>query len=106
MPDIKVSSSLILIPYYDKVIHLIMFGFFAAVMVFDYFRRYKYINRFQMFICGIISMLIGGVIEIIQEKMNMGRAGEWMDFIADCSGALIFAFISGYFCNRWIEIKN
>jgi len=33
--------------------------------------------------------VLGGGIEILQGTMGLGRDAEWLDFVADCAGAII-----------------
>ena len=80
-----------LFPGADKLVHGIMFGFFAGMMLFDFQRRNKWefiIFPFCM-LFGLISDIVGILIEIAQLKMDMGRGFEYADIISDCVGSLV-----------------
>lgn len=91
-------------PGADKVVHAIMFGALAGALYTDINRRkggYAQGVRVAI-ICAVVSSLVGGEIEFIQQSMNAGRSGEWLDFVADIVGAFAgsFAAIPVY---RWLE---
>lgn len=75
----------------DKIYHLIAFGAltFPSAMLAPR-------------LCGpmlAFAIIFGGVIEIIQP--NLGRSGEWGDFLADAAGALI-GLSSGLLAGRFL----
>ena len=61
----------------DKVIHFIMLGWIF-----------------------VLSTVFGGLIELAQSGMNMGRSGDWFDLIADAGGALYGCVVA------WLLIKK
>ena len=104
-PDITGGSTMKLFPHADKAVHFLMFGALAAALTFDIFRRRDSIRFGLVILCGIVSSLIGGLVEILQEAMRLGRSGDVWDFLADCCGAFVFALISGYICNKCLYIS-
>lgn len=92
-----------LFPNADKVVHFIMFGALAAALVFDSWRNNLKINVLLIAGTTILSAGIGGVIEMFQDMMGVGRSGDFYDFLADLAGALVFALISGYLCTRCLK---
>lgn len=94
-PDTPDMGDLPKIPYFDKLIHAIMFGGFAGAMAFDYCRAHKILRPsiILMALIALISTAAGGLIELIQDAMGLGRAAEWADLSADGIGAFI-AFLT------------
>ncbi len=83
------------IPGLDKIIHAIMFGGLAGAFAFDYARkkpRQKPGRRVMVYMC-LVSLAFGGLIELLQTAMHIGRSGDWCDFIADAVGVAV-AFVS------------
>ena len=83
------------IPGLDKIIHAVMFGGFAGALAFDYARK-KPRRRPGLGVMAcmcLISLGVGGLIELVQEAMHIGRSGDWYDFIADAAGVAV-AFVS------------
>ncbi len=80
----------------DKVIHALMFGGFTAAAVYDYIRRSisQNISVISIVKISAISVAFGGMIEIAQTVMNIGRSGDIYDFYADITGVIFFALIS------------
>lgn len=82
----------------DKVIHAIMFAFFAGALVVDFYRvNYfgKNISRLYAF-CLVVSFVFGGLVEILQAEMGLGRSGDIYDLIADVIGAAIGMIVAKY----------
>ncbi len=94
-PDPYAAEELPPIPCLDKLIHAIMFGGLAAAIAFDYQRarrRHNVLTPRAMIVICLLSVLTGGVIEIAQEAMHIGRSGDWMDFLADTTGVMVAYF--------------
>lgn len=56
---------------------------------FDYYRHtiLKH-ERTTLATAFTIALIIGGIIEIMQANMNLGRSGDMIDFGADIIGAI------------------
>ena len=81
----------------DKVVHLIMFGVFAFLVIFGYREEYRsrdtrYRTRLTV-ITLIISMAYGALTEALQLYLFKGRYGSIYDFLADVIGCLLGVFI-------------
>lgn len=75
-------------PGADKLAHAAMFGALALSLLFDY----RLINRRLPSVRTAVATtaaasVFGGLIEILQQAMGMGRTAEWGDFVADTAGA-------------------
>ncbi len=75
----------------DKLVHVIMFGVFTALILFG--ARAQYFNPKTRYTVVIVSLSIGIVFGLITELLQyyviVGRHGSLFDFIADGLGAFV-----------------
>ena len=73
----------------DKLVHAIMFGSLYVCAVIDLWRlrRYPPLRPALALALGVAS--VGGIIEMAQEGMALGRGGSVADFMADIAGIVI-----------------
>ncbi len=92
LPDVHVR----LFPHADKVVHGIMFGGLMFVITLDWIRSHGQSgwNCRRIVIAAVSVIVFGGAIELLQDYMNMGRGGDWLDFLADAAGTLLAAAVS------------
>lgn len=86
------DSSIPMFPGADKLVHGLMFWAVAAGLCVDFGRVGAFLRRGAAFVAGMgfwLSSAIGGVVEIAQWKMDIGRSGDWLDFAADIVGASV-----------------
>lgn len=78
-------------PGMDKIVHFIMFFVLSIGVWFDYAKKIypKRINMHNFIWCALLIVGFGGLIEILQGLMGLGRTASWGDFIADAIGAII-----------------
>lgn len=84
-------------PHLDKLIHAIMMGGFTGAIAFDMQRAHKESNILNMRLmakiaCGVA--LFGACDELLQGWMDNGRGCEWLDFLADVTGAVCAMFLA------------
>lgn len=72
----------------DKIVHAIMFGTLYVCARFDTW-RIRRPDLTQSLLLVVVVSLAGGVIELLQQAMAMGRGASWADFAADIAGALV-----------------
>lgn len=73
----------------DKVVHFMMFFAMAFAYHFDFRRGKKPVDEARLMGWIFVSLsAFGGLIELAQWKMRMGRSGDWYDLLADISGAV------------------
>ncbi len=73
----------------DKVVHFMMFFAMAFVYHFDFRRGKKPVDEARLMGWIFVSLsAFGGLIELAQWKMRMGRSGDWYDLLADIAGAV------------------
>lgn len=80
-------------PHTDKVVHALMFGglYFCAAVDLWRGRRAPYGRRLLLAL-GVATF--GGVIELLQGAMHMGRGADVLDLLADALGALLATLIA------------
>lgn len=73
----------------DKVVHFMMFLAMAFAYHFDFRRGKKPVDEARLMGWIFVSLsAFGGLIELAQWKMRMGRGGDWYDLLADIAGAV------------------
>lgn len=73
----------------DKVVHFMMFFAMAFAYHFDFRRGKKPVDEARLMGWIFVRLsAFGGLIELAQWKMRMGRSGDWYDLLADIAGAV------------------
>jgi len=97
----------ITIPNFDKIVHFTMYFFFSLFYILENF-RYKSLKKHKLFILYLVtillSLLIGGIIEIIQSDFTTYRSGDILDWYSDMSGAISAIIIATIY--RFVAIKR
>lgn len=88
-PDPLGEDSPRLFPGADKVLHALMFGFLTMMILLDRVRRKGWMPLRLPSVAGaaLASAVLGGLVEVAQLEMQMGRGFEWADILADTIGA-------------------
>lgn len=68
----------------DKLQHAVAFGLLTLTLAISYPR----LRWWQM---ALIAIAIGGMVEILQGVMGLGRSADWYDWGADIIGAVATA---------------
>lgn len=76
----------------DKIVHAIMFGGLYFCIYIDLWRGRRGPGR-AAWLATLPVIAFGGLIEILQQAMNMGRGGDLLDFAADTAGVLLVRLI-------------
>ena len=92
-----------LFPGADKIVHAIMFGGFAAMLLLDWQRKHQWRNVSvkRALISACLASAFGILIEIAQFYMGLGRGFEFFDILADIAGAWFFSYIYIFFQKFW-----
>ena len=82
----------------DKVVHALMFLGMAGILGLDYLRSpsgaKKQMPPKLVIACAVtVSVVIGGLIEVVQDLSGTSRSGDFFDFIADAAGAAIAGIV-------------
>lgn len=73
----------------DKIVHFVAYFTLAFMFCASVSTRWR-----KAALLGVIAY--GGLIEILQSAMALGRTGSWGDMAANIGGALIGAILAGY----------
>ncbi len=84
----------------DKVIHLVIFGIQAYLLLYGFNIKCYSIGSFLISssIIFLVAIAFSGLTEILQTYVFVGRYGNVYDFIADALG-VIFGFVAYYLHN-------
>lgn len=82
----------------DKIAHALMFGFLYMAVYIDCRRQYLKISAVTMAVTALVIIFFGGMTEVLQQIMAMGRGGDVYDWLADVAG-VVFALLLCRFLN-------
>lgn len=92
------------IPYLDKVIHICMYGGLSTLLWIEYLLRHRTPDMRHLVVGAIISPIVmSGGIEILQTICTSTRSGDWLDFIANCTGVIIASLLGHYLWRPFIQ---
>jgi VanZ family protein len=79
----------------DKIVHILIYGTLTFLTSRGLIKQYSSkLLRYNAISIGFVySVLLGGVVEILQTAMKLGRYGSIYDFIANSVGCLIAVLI-------------
>lgn len=88
------------IPHADKLVHFMMFFVLGLALCIDFFRAHRFKgykeSHFYLF-CLVYPVLLGGIIEIVQQSWFYPRSAEWADWFADITGIVVAVSFSMFF---------
>jgi VanZ family protein len=91
---------------FDKLVHALLFFGLSGVLFFDSTGYLRYpISQTRIFFSSFfIPVVVGGLIEVMQEQFTSSRFGDWYDFFYDTVGAMlgtgVALLINHFFLNR------
>ena len=93
------------VAFIDKWTHLVMYGGTCSVMWIEYLRCHRRPSLKRLFVFDWLApVLMSGVIELLQAYCTGGRrSGDWYDFAANTTGAVIGAIVGLTF---WSYLKR
>ncbi|MBS5550759.1 MAG: VanZ family protein [Bacteroides sp.] len=92
------------IPYLDKVVHICMYGGLSTLLWIEYLLRHRTPDMRHLVAGAIISPIVmSGGIEILQTTCTSTRSGDWLDFIANCTGVIIASLLGHYLWRPFIQ---
>lgn len=77
-------------PGADKIMHFAMFFALSAAYLFDCAKAAlpRQLRQWQVVAIAVAVILLGGLIEILQQLMGLGRSMDLLDFVADAIGVV------------------
>ncbi len=94
------DSDLQLFPHQDKAVHAVMFMSLTLAVIIDRCRRGLKSRRGHLAVAAGASIALGGLTEVLQQCMHLGRSGDWLDFTADIAGVAAAATLVRAFASR------
>ena len=93
------------VAFMDKWTHLVMYGGTCSVMWIEYLRCHRRPSLKRLFVFDWLApVLMSGGIELLQAYCTGGRrSGDWYDFAANTTGAVIGAIVGLTF---WSYLKR
>lgn len=89
----------------DKWTHMVMYGGFCLIIWYEYLRTHKTINGLKITTYGYLCpVIMSGLLELAQEYLTDYRSGEWMDLLANATGATL-AYLAGWIVLRKIVFR-
>lgn len=92
----------VLFPHADKLVHALMFWAFYTSFAIDRLRKqlkdgvYTRLSDEWLSIIMTITIAFGLAVEIAQWTMDIGRGGDFFDFLADIVGAMVASWTLRY----------
>lgn len=83
------TDSKIALPYFDKVVHFLMYFFLSIIYVYESSKN-KSLSDFLIHVKSVAyCSLLAGTVELAQGMLTSTRSGDWWDFLAGVAGAII-----------------
>lgn len=99
------STELSKIPSFDKVVHLCMYFGMSGMLWLEFLRTHRedaapmWHGWVGAFLCPI---LFSGCVELLQAYCTTYRGGDWLDFTANSTGAVLASLVAYYVVRPWI----
>ena len=86
------------IPGMDKVVHVCMYFGLSGMLWLEFIRAHPLWHAWiGALLCPV---LFSGAIELLQEYCTTYRGGDWLDFAANTTGALLASLMGRYLSTR------
>lgn len=80
----------------DKLVHGCMYLVLVVVGGYDMYRIGLRPSKTSYFLWTAVAIAWGGLMELLQGALTMGRSADWFDFLANSCGAIV-----GFLVCRW-----
>lgn len=78
----------------DKWAHVVMYGGTCCVIWWEYIRSHQSPRHGRLFIWAWLApILMSGLLELLQEYATTNRNGDWIDLVANATGATLAALL-------------
>lgn len=80
----------------------------TAVLLWEFWKKHKMLFRGRMFYMTVVAfpVLLGGLVEVLQENFFKPRSGDWVDWLADMAGVLMALLIAYILFRKKILVAN
>ncbi len=85
------------IPNMDKIVHFCMYGGLSGVLWLEFLwnnRKHNAIWWHAWVGAVLCPIVMGGIIELLQEYCTTYRGGDWLDFLANTSGVTVATVVA------------
>lgn len=92
---------------FDKLVHLAIYALLSFLSALGFSKQPNsslLSNKLQNFFSISFSVVMGGLIELLQEYVFINRYGDWYDFIANSLGA-VCGVIGFYLMRKYFVSK-
>ena len=93
------STELSKIPNIDKIVHLCMYFGMSGMLWLEFLRTHRKLPA-PMWHAWIgacfCPVLFSGCVELLQEYCTTYRGGDWLDFAANATGAVLASLVADY----------
>ena len=74
----------------DKIYHAGAFALLGFLFAYGFVKQFSFISvrKYAIAISIVLSVALGGLIEILQHHFVKNRFGDWLDFAFDVAGAV------------------
>ncbi len=88
----------------DKIGHLVAYFFFVLIwFVFLWFAKWQYSFKKSILIAVCVGLVYGLLMEVLQSTLTNYRTADWLDMVANTTGALVAAVVLKLFQNKIIN---
>ena len=95
------------VPFLDKWTHMVMYGGLCLIIWYEYLRSHNSINTQKITLYGYVCpVAMSGLLELAQEYLTTCRSGEWMDLLANTTGATLTYLIGWTILRRGVQPKK
>jgi VanZ family protein len=89
--------SFITFPHFDKIVHFGMYFGLMSVIILE--NRRTLDKTGQLFLIGLIPLIYGIVLEIMQSTLTLTRTGSFYDAFFNCAGILVSILL-------WLAVRR
>ena len=79
----------------DKLAHSLFYFILTFLLYLSFFSVKKpiFLKKYALYFSIIISIIYGGIIEILQAHIFINRFGDWIDFFANAIGCFLAIYL-------------
>lgn len=94
LPGDDLPQKTFIIPHFDKIVHVGMY-FISCLFLIPPFEKLRIGKGY--FAAFVSSLFLGALFEVLQNTIARNRSGNYDDFLADLTGAVLALFFYRFF---------